>query len=72
MIVNDRIVDPLYVFVTSEYGWSANVERTMKAQALRDNSMNAYFDVQEDREGEANALNHDRVEGGSTDKCDKT
>ena len=36
MIVSDGIVDPLYVFVTSEHGWSANVERTMKAQALRD------------------------------------
>ena len=38
---SDRIVDPLYVFVTSEYCWSANVERTVKAQALRDNSTNA-------------------------------
>ena len=38
MIVSDRIVDPLSVFVTSEYGWSANVERTVKAQ--RDNSTN--------------------------------
>ena len=40
MIVSDRSVDPLYVFVTSEQGWSANVERTMKAQALRDDSKN--------------------------------
>ena len=43
MIVSDRIVDPLHVFVTSEYGWSANVERSMKAQALRDNSTNLYM-----------------------------
>ena len=38
MIVSDRIFDPLNVFATSEYGWSANVERTVKAQALRGNS----------------------------------
>ena len=41
MIGSDRIVDPLCVFVTSEYGWSANVERIMKSKAFRDNSMNS-------------------------------
>ena len=41
MIVSDRIVGPLYIFESSEQGWSANVERTMKAQALRDNSKNS-------------------------------
>ena len=38
MIVSDRIVDPLCVSVTSEYGWPANVERITKAQALGDSS----------------------------------
>ena len=43
MIVSDRIVDSLFVYVTWEYGGSANLERIVKAQALRDNSENSYM-----------------------------
>lgn len=32
MVVGDRIVDSPCVLVTGEYGWSANMERIMKAQ----------------------------------------
>jgi len=38
-----RIIDSPCVLVTGEYGWSANMERIMRAQALRDSNLPTFM-----------------------------
>merc|ERR1711934_685412 len=42
-VITNRMVDSPCSLVTGEYGWSANMERIMRAQALRDNSQMGYM-----------------------------
>jgi len=51
VIVGERMVDSPASLVTTEYGWSANMQRIMKAQVLRDNQMSSFMIGKKKKDG---------------------
>ena len=73
VIVSSRIDESPCVLVTGEHGWTANMERIMKAQALRDSSMTSYMVSKKTMEiNPRNAIVQELRNKAEQDQSDKT
>merc|ERR1712121_438582 len=73
VVVSSRLVSSPCCIVTSQYGWTANMERIMKAQALRDTSTMGYMAAKKHLEiNPDHSIIENLRQRAETDKNDKS
>merc|ERR1711868_285522 len=73
VVVSSRLVSSPCCIVTSQYGWTANMERIMKAQALRDTSTMGYMAAKKHLEiNPDHSIVENLRERAEADKSDKS